>query len=855
MKRTCLLSALLSLVTLANAQVTLEYYLPKDISYNSSVPTPNEFMGHEIGEWHISHDKLYLYMIELARISDRAVWEEYGKSHEGRPLGHLVISSPSNIRNLEDLRMQHIQLCDPSRSDNLNISGMPVFIKMGYGIHGNESSAQNSSVLAAYYLTAGEGSRIDDLLSNAVILIDPSLNPDGMQRHSTWVNFTKSLNNNPDPASWEFSESWPGGRTNHYWFDLNRDYIMLQHPESVGRVAAFFRWRPNINTDHHEQGANATFFYMPGIQSRNNPLTPPDNQELTAQIGKYHEKYLNAIGSLYFTEEGYDDFYVGKGSSYPDIHGSVGILFEQAGVKGHLRETQNGLLSFPFAIRNQFTVTLSTLEAGRQMREKLLENQKKFYKDALALADKHPVKAYIFTEPDDNGRLSEFITNLLRQQIRIYKLARNLTKDGISFKAENSYVVPLKQTEYRFIRSLFEPVKEFTDSSFYDISTWVLPMSYNIRYSAINIIKEMDGLAGAEIKEAPLAAGTVAGNPEPYAWLFEWNEYLAPKALFTLQNAGLLTKVATKTFTLKTPAVDHSFSYGTILIPASGQAIPSDELKDLIASVAKDCRITIYGVETGFTQEGMDLGSSNFIVLEKPSVAMVIGDGTGSTDAGEIWHLFDTRFRMPVTMFTASRFGSVDLNRYNVLIIAGSPDVPSTTIENIRSWNRRGGTIIGYKTGNNWLSRNKLAEIDYIPAAISSPSEGVYINRSADNQARQIPGSIFETRLDLTHPLCYGYTREMLPVFKSGTSVAKKDPNIYNNPVVYTSDPLLSGYCTKENIDRIKGSAFASVHGNRIISIYDNTNFRAIFYGSNKIFLNAVFFGQLLGRTGYEYGD
>jgi len=225
---------------------------------------------------------------------------------------------------------------------------------------------------------------------------------------------------------------------------------------------------------------------------------------------------------------------------------------------------------------------------------------------------------------------------------------------------------------------------------------------------------------------------------------------------------------------------------------------------------------------------------------------MIAGDGTSSSDAGEIWHMFDTRFNIPLTMITAQRFGNVNLSRYNVLIVAGSPDLGASAIENIKAWNRQGGTIIAYKGGNSWLVRNKLAEIDFIPAAASKLKEGVFADRPVNNQASQIPGSIFSVKLDLTHPLCYGYTRDILPVFKSGTSAAKKVADIYNNPAVYTAEPLLSGYCTKENSDRIKGAAFVSVHRGRIISIYDNTNFRAVMYGTNKIFLNAVFFGQLL---------
>lgn len=846
MKKILTLILLLSLALLTNSQITLDYYLPQEVSYNKSIPSPKQFFGHEAGEWHLTHDKLYFYMLELAKVSDRAIWEEYGRSYENRPLGHLIISSPDNIKNLDNLRQQHLDLCDPSISQRMDIKSMPVFIKLGYGVHGNESSAQNASVLTAYYLVAGEGEKIENLLRNAVILIDPSLNPDGMQRHSTWVNFTRSLNNNPDPASWEFSESWPGGRTNHYWFDLNRDYIMLQNPETKGRVEAFHRWKPNINTDHHEMGANETFFFQPGIKTRNNPLTPADNQQLTEEIGRYHEKYLNQIGSLYFTEESYDDFYVGKGSSYPDIHGSVGILFEQAGVKGHLKEVPGGLISFPFAIRNQFTVSLSTLEAGLEMKEKLLESQRKFYKEASELAERHPVKAFIFDEPDDFNRSAEFIKILLQHQIKVYRLSRDIRVNGIYFTAGSGYIVPLNQAEFRFIRSLFELVTEFADKTFYDVSTWNLPMSFNIQYAGITSSKDMEGLTGTEIRQVQLPEAGIEGSENAYAYLFEWADYYAPKALYALQKAGLQTRVATKNFEVNDGTVRKKFGYGTIMIPASGQPKNGKILERCIDSVARECRIKIYAVKTGLTPQGIDLGSSAFRVLQKPSVLLIAGEGTSSSDAGEIWHLLDRQMGIPVTITIPPRISSLNLSRYNVIIIAGSPEIGSTGTENIRAWNRQGGIIIGYKNGNSWLSRNKFAEIQTIPQYSDTSFAGVWVNRSDDRQMHAIPGSIFETKIDITNPLCFGYTRDRLPVYKTGTSVTRKTENIYNNPVVYTSSPLLSGYCSKENINRLKETSFASIHGDRIISIYDNTNFRAMTYGTNKIFLNALFFGQIL---------
>jgi hypothetical protein len=845
MKKNLILLIFYSFSIITNCQVTLDYYLP-ELNYNPRIPTPKQFFGHEIGEWHLTHDKLYYYMLELAKASDRAVWQEYGRSYENRPLGHLIISSPENIRNLEQIRIQHQKLCDPAESGNSDITNMPVIIMLGYGIHGNESSAQNSSALVAYYLIAAEGNKIRDILENTVILIDPSLNPDGMQRHSTWVNFTRSLNNNPDPASWEFRESWPGGRTNHYWFDLNRDLMLLQQPESVGRVAAFHRWNPNINTDHHETGANETFFFQPGVPTRNNPLTPENNYILTAEIAKYHKKYLDSIGSLYFTEESFDDYYVGKGSSYPDIHGSVGILFEQAGVKGHLKETPGGALSFPFAIRNHFTVSLSTIEAGLKMKNILLESQRDFYKDALTGADKYPVKGYIFTEPDDNGRMSEFIKILLEHQIRVYNTVRDYSKNGITYRTGKSYLVPLRQPEYRFVRSLFEPVKEFTDSTFYDISTWVLPMSFNISYCDLTSLKDTEGLKGSKLLNAPETGGRLISPEHPYAYLFEWSEYYAPKALYTIQDKGIIARVSTRPFTCEGKDFRKSFSYGTIMIPVSGQSLDREEIESIMESTAKSCGMTIYGVDTGLTPEGIDLGSNRIMVLRKPSVAMIVGSGANSSDAGEIWHMLDTRFLVPVTLINSSDFATVDLDRYNVIIITGSPQIGANGVENLKIWNRKGGVLIGYESGNNWLSGNNLAKIEFIPSASDKRTEGVYANRSEDNQARLIPGSIFETKLDLSHPLCFGYNRDLLPVFKSTTTVAVKDADVYNNPVTYTENPLLSGFCSTENIDRLKGSAFASVHSNGVISIYDNTNFRAIWYGTNKIFLNALFFGQII---------
>ncbi len=372
---------LLSLFTLHYSLIAqdLKYYLPDSVSYNPAIPKPKDIIYHEVGEWHVTHDRSVNYMRAVAAAApERIKLETMGFTYESRPQLLLIITSPKNHQRLEEIRQQHIKLSDPEKSASVNIDDMPIVVWIGHSIHGNEPSGANAALVSAYYLAAAQGKQIDELLDNVVILFDPSFNPDGLQRFSTWANQHKSKNLVSDPNSREFNEVWPGGRFNHYWFDLNRDWLPAVHIESQNRLEWFHKWKPNILTDHHEQGSNATFFFQPGVPSRVNPLTPEKNQELTGKLGKFHAAFLDRIGSLYFTKENYDDFYYGKGSTYPDINGAIGILFEQASSRGHLQQTSNGLLSFPFTIRNQFVTALSTLEGAKTLRKEFFAMAKGF---------------------------------------------------------------------------------------------------------------------------------------------------------------------------------------------------------------------------------------------------------------------------------------------------------------------------------------------------------------------------------------------------------------------------------------------------------------------------------------------
>ncbi len=433
----------------------LSYYLPAAVTYNSAIPTPKQVVGHEVGEWHITHDRLVLYMKTIDAASDRVHAVVTGITHEGRQQLALFITSPANHARLEEIRKQHLRLSDAEQSAVLNTAEMPLVVWIGCSIHGNEPSGANMSLLLAYYLAAAQGPQIDDLLSNTVIILDPSFNPDGLNRFANWVNTNKSSVQVIDINNRELNEPWPQGRTNHYFFDLNRDWLPAQQPESQNRLKVFHDWRPNILTDHHEMGSNASFFFQPGVPSRVNPNTPKKNQQLTAEIGKYHARFLDSIGSMYYTKEGFDDFYYGKGSTFPDIHGSIGILFEQASSRGHAQQTENGVLTFPFTIRNQFTTALSTLEAGRNLRKELLNYQREFYTNVKLEVANYPVKAWIFGDAYDRSRNSLFLEMMRRHKILIYENKQHINISGKVFIAGSSWIVPANQPQFKLVKTIF----------------------------------------------------------------------------------------------------------------------------------------------------------------------------------------------------------------------------------------------------------------------------------------------------------------------------------------------------------------------------------------------------------------
>jgi len=833
----CLTIVALFLSSLSIQAQTLDYYLPQGISYNKDIPTPKEVIGHEVGEWHVTHDKLSEYVRTLAEKSPRFKLENRGSTFEGRPILLVTVTSESNHNNIQAIQEDRIKVVNGEKPPTAD---MPVVIYQGFSIHGNEPSGSNAALAYAYYLAAAQGEEIEKKLSNTVILFDPSFNPDGLQRFAYWANTNRNMNLTADGNDREYNEVWPGGRTNHYWFDLNRDWLPVQLPESRARIKTFHKWYPNVLTDHHEMGTNSTFFFQPGEPTRVHPLTPQLNQKLTAEIGKYHAEALDGIGSLYYSEENYDDYYYGKGSTFPDVNGSVGILFEQGSSRGHIQESENGILTFPFTIRNQFTTALSTLKAANELKTELMSYQYEFFRGMAEEQRKSKLKGYVFGHTKDKAKTDHLAEVLNRHQIQFHKLKKDVNIAGKNFSANSSYVVPLNQRNPRLIKAMFEKRTTFTDSLFYDISAWTFPLAFNLDYSELNNLD----LAGEALQTLEMQNGEVSAQSN-YAYLFEWHEYYTPKALYHILSKGVRAKVAKSPFELN----GKTYDYGTIMVPVVGQNKSKEELFELIKEVASAAHLSVDAVSTGLTR-GIDLGSNEFDGVQLPKIALLVGEGIRSYDAGEIWHLMDTRYQIPITKIDLKTLPYADLSRYTDIIIAGfgygSSRISESTVNKIKSFVQDGGSVIAYRNTANWLNTNGFLNLEFKRNSMVAKNIS-FEQRNDFRGAQNTGGAIFEAHIDRTHPINFGFTSDKISLFRNTNIYLKADKQSYNNPIQYTSNPLQSGYISEENLELIKNSVPLKVNRlgrGKVILFTDNTNFRAFWYGTNKLLANAIFFGD-----------
>ncbi|MBK5277952.1 MAG: zinc carboxypeptidase [Bacteroidia bacterium] len=814
-----------------------DYFYPTSKSFSKDIPTPEQFLGYPIGSHHTRHDKIIDYFKTLDRLSDRVSVEEIGET-----IGHRVqvvakITSPANHSRLEEIRKKNLE----------GSTDIPLVIQLGYNVHGNEPSSSEAAMVTAYYLTASEDEETLRWLNEMVILVDPVYNPDGRDRHTHWANMHKGSPVVSDPMDREHNEAWPGGRTNHYWFDLNRDWFLGVHPESRNRMKFFHQWRPYVMTDHHEMGSNSSFYFDPGKYTSNNPVVPAYLYDVVhPKFAEYFSKGMNSIGSLYYTKESYDKLYPGYGSSYVNFYGGIGLLFEQASSRGHVQETTTLPITFAFTIRNQFTASLATVRASIGEKEMLRKLRKDFFSSTLAQAKSSPIKAYVFGDSKDVSRTNAFINLLLLHQVEVFENNQNVNANGKTFEKGKSFVVPTEQTNYIMVRSAFEKDIVYRDSTFYDASTWSLVHAFNMPHAEI----KGTFAKGSAIKETPTKVAQVVTKSN-YAYLMDISDYQVHKAIFQLQSKKVIVRTSFKSFSAMCNGVERGFPHGSIVIPVQQQTLDSDQLFAAIQEVSKATTMDFYGVETGLSTKGIDLGSGLIKTIKIPKAIMLIGSGISGYEAGEVWHLLDQRIGMPISKVDLINLPRVNLNDYNQMImVSGTYPTDKSFSDKIKHWVQGGGTLITLKTASEWaIKQGVVKEKLVVTDTLKNPKRVDFENAADSEGAKRIGGSIFQIDLDITNPIGFGYGDRKVSVYRNGQTFLQPSKSAYHTVAQYTSTPLIGGYLHKTDLKKVVNSAaiiFSPEGQGRVLLFSDNPNFRGTWYGTNKMFLNAMFFGTLI---------
>ena len=835
-----IISALFLMLSFLLVQGQANYFYPNKGNFDASIPTPEQFLGYAIGEQHTRHDRIVAYLKELDRLSDKVSFEIIGETFERRAQVVAIFSSPENHKNIEQIRLQHL-----SNQINGTNNKVPLVIHLAYNVHGNEPSSSEAALLTAYYLTASQSEQTKEWLNNMIITLDPVINPDGRDRHTHWANMHKGTPPVADPNDREHNEIWPGGRFNHYWFDLNRDWFLGTFPETRNRINFFHKWRPYVQTDHHEMGTNSTFYFDPGKESSNNPIVPDYlYKNIYPKFGEYFTKATNSIGSMYFTKEAFDKLYPGYGSSYINFYGGAGFLFEQGSSRGHVQETTTIPITFGFTIRNQFTASLATITASLAEKESLIEMRKQFYVTAKQQATNSIIKGYSFGDAKDFNRTKAFIDLLLLHKIDIYKVPNS-----------TDYFVPTAQDNYIMVKSIFENQITYKDSTFYDASTWSLIHAYGLPFTEVK-----SSMVLTEKVNAPLVLNNTPIVKSNYAYLVSNTDYNIHQFIYALQSEGVFVQTATRTFSTNINGENKNFGYGSIIISVQQQKVDADILYNIISKASVAANIKVHTVSTGFSNSGIDLGSNYIKTLKKPEAAMIIGNGVAASEAGEIWHLLDQRLHMPITKIDILNFSRVRLERYNTLVmVSGAYNfLDKNSVDKIKAWVQNGNTLITIKSGADWAIKNGFTKFKLAVDSSTTKGRLDYDKASDMEGAKALGGSIFSIDLDTTHPIGYGFSKRKVSVYKNNSTFFQNSTSAYNTIAQYTNTPLVGGYLHPNSLKMIKNSPSILVGtegSGRVILFADEPNFRGTWYGTNKLFLNALFLGSIMAAPGADYSE
>lgn len=836
-------------------------------TYDANVSPPGKQLGYALGQRFTEHHRLVEVVRNYTQNTDRAVLEKYGESEERRSLYLAYLSSPENLKALKQVRADLQTLISARNLDKKSLDEIadrtPVIVWLSFNVHGNEPSSSEAALALMYQLIAGTDARTEFIRKNAIVVIDPCVNPDGRERYVRWFNSVVGVEPDPHPSAWEHDEPWPGGRTNHYYFDLNRDWAFLTQVESKARIAAYLLTPPQVHVDFHEMGASSSYFFFPPVFPVNTNL-PADVVEWTRVFGSANAAAFDKFGWAYYTRENFDLFFPGYGDSWPTFQGAVGMTYEQAGHASAglvLRRDDEQTLTLRDRTWHHFIAGFTTCETAASKRRELLQRFRDWHRSAVEEGETGRVREYALLEGNDPARAAALATLLVSQGIQVQRAGEAFvagplqTFDGKELEREafpaGTYLVPLAQPRKRLANALLEPSPQMKDLYFYDVSAWSLPLAYGVKAYQL--------LEAARVPRASFEGGVARGKPiegEPanvYAYLLDWRQGNAPRFVAGLLAEGTRVAVATKEFQIG----GRTWGRGTAVVPAANNG---ENLADRVRARAEEAGVTLQAVGSGLSDEGIDLGSDYVRPLKPRRVALVAGPQVAANSLGAIRYLLERSYRIPFSIVSLSRLDRVKLGDFGTLVFPDGGEferaVPKETVTKLREWVGGGGTIVAVGGAAFWaaaegsgLSRIRVSKApesapERVPEGARDAGPRRYVptdeRESALRRSRN-PGAIFKLELEPTSSVVYGCGEG--PLFVLATNEQAFDPESGQTAAVFAGDPKASGYVGSDASRRLAGQAFAiaePVGRGRIVLFSEDPNFRLVWQGLAKAFLNAL---------------
>ena len=809
--------------------------------------SPEEFLGYKTGERFTPHWKIVDYFKHVAsNASSKVKLQDYGETYEGRPLMVAYVSSPANISNLENIRQNNLRMAG-LLNGNGQVQNAPAIIWLSYNVHGNEASSSEVSMQAIYDLVSASGNNANQWLQNSVIIIDPCLNPDGRDRYVNWYNSVVGKDYNASMDARERYEPWPNGRTNHYNFDLNRDWAWQTQIESEQRMRLYHEWMPHVHVDFHEQYYDAPYYFAPAAEPYHEVITRWQ-RDFQTTIGRNHARIFDEEGWLYFTRQYFDLFYPSYGDTYPIYSGSIGMTYEQAGhgMGGLGIALPDGdTLTLTDRIAHHLATTMSTIETSSKNAAKLVSEFQKYFNDANN-AGIGNYKSYVIKYQQADAPEIKALLELLDKNKIKYGSGRQGNAKGYNYdsgREENfsisssDIIIPAIQPKSALVKVLFEPTSVLADSFTYDITAWSLPYAYGLK--AYATVQKLD--ASAKLTSAQV------NNPvtEPYAYVIRWNGVNAAKLTGQLLQQGIRLRLTDAPF----ESNGQQFARGSVLIMRNGN-MQVDDLWNRVRALANEHGVDLATVQSGMVDMGFDFGSDRIRTLRKKKIALITGEGVSAGSAGEIWHFFDQELDYPVTLINNNNAANIHWNDYDLVILpSGNYRFlnDKASAESFRNWISSGGDVIALERAVAQFSKLdwsiKSKKDDVVDTGSSYDALKTYENREREFLPDVTPGSIFKVELDNTHPLAYGYPNYYYSL-KSDDAIYEFIKNGGWNVGVIKKDNQVAGYVGSRLQSRLQDGLLFGVQeiGRGTITYFtDNVLFRSFWQNGKLMFSNAVF--------------